>query len=363
MSDSNPNLPPFTCACTPEVAKLLNDLGISIAITTYQAGKLIFLSGSKEGTSRQLPRDFIKPMGLVIDDKKMALAVKNELVVFADAKELAIGYPKKPGFYDSFFVPRAIYNTGEVDIHDIAWDSNGRLCAVNTLFSCIAYINDSYSFEPLWAPPFIHQLASEDFCHLNGMAMVNGSPKYVSMFANTSTPKGWRENVLNGGLIMDIETNTIVVDGLAMPHSPRWFNQELYCLLSATGELIKIDIGNHRYSVVTKHNGFVRGLAQHGDYLFVGLSKYRKSSSENRALPIMQNEIECGIDVVHLPSATIVGSIRYLSSVEEIYDVQILQHSLRPGILNHTTETHKQCLYTPGAGFWIHENEGNQTHL
>lgn len=291
-------------------------------------------------------------MGLAVQNNKMALATENELVVFSDAKGLAATYANKPGHYDSFYVPRAVYFTGAVDIHDIAWDEQNRLCAVNTLFSSLVYINDSYSFEPFWMPPFIKDLASEDYCHLNGMAMVNERPKYVTMFGATNTAKGWREHVKTGGLIMDIETNTVIAEGLAMPHSPRWFDNELYCLLSATGELIKVNIQTGKYDVITKHHGFVRGLAQAGDYLFVGLSKNRKTSSVERHLPVSTEEMGCGFDVVHLPTASIAGSVRYLTSAEEIYDVQILHNSIRPGILNHTSETHRRGLHTPVSCYW-----------
>ena len=342
----------FSCIYSPNVPELLKSLNISLAITTYQAGKVIFLSANSDNSMRQLPRDFERAMGMAIKDNKMAIAVKNELVVLSNAPSLAVNYPTKPNFYDSFWVPRASYYTGFVDIHDIDWDKNGKLWAVNTLFSSIDTIDDNYSFTPQWKPPFIKEYSSADFCHLNGMAMVNGMPKYVTMFGKTTTPKGWRDGVQTDGLIMDIETNEIVVDKLSMPHSPRWFDNNLYCLLSATGELIKVDIQHKTYEVITNLNGFVRGMAKCGDYVFIGLSKMRKTSSIFRDLPITKNEINCGVEIVHLPTGNRVGSISYLNSVEEIYDVQIVSNSIRPGILNNLNPIHKDALHTPSASFW-----------
>ena len=75
--------PPFTCTYTPNVAELLTQLNCSLAITTYQAGKLIFLSPDGHNAMRQLPRDFEKAMGLVIKDNRMALAIKEEVIVLA----------------------------------------------------------------------------------------------------------------------------------------------------------------------------------------------------------------------------------------------------------------------------------------
>ena len=344
--------PPFSCTYTPNVAELLIQLNCSLAITTYQAGKLIFLSPDGENAMRQLPRDFDKAMGLAINKNRIALATKEEVVILANAPQLAIGYPVKPNFYDAFYVPRASYYTGNIDIHDMDWDKEGRLWAVNTLFSCLVTIDDAYSFQPRWMPPFIMSLESGDLCHLNGMAMVDEMPKYVSMFGQTTTAKGWRNGVETNGLIMDIDNNEIIAHSLAMPHSPRWFNGELYCLLSATGQLIKIDIATGKYDVITQLKGFVRGMTKRGDYLFIGLSKLRQNASTFRDLAISKDAIYCGVEIIHLPTGANVGNIRYQQSVEEIYDVQIMPDSLRPGILNHTAATHRLALHTPGAGFW-----------
>lgn len=350
------NLPPFSCTFSASFAEILNNLNCSLAITTYQAGKLIFLSANKEGRVQQLPRDFKRAMGLAVDNNRVAIATENEVVILGNASGLAKTYANKPGYYDHFYVPRTTYYTGAVDLHDMAWDKQGRLCAVNTLFSSLVYINDQFSFEPFWMPHFIDQLASEDFCHLNGMALKDGVPKYVSMFGATNTAKGWRSQVQTGGLIMDIETNTVVAAGLAMPHSPRWINGALYCLLSATGELIKINTTTGNYEIITKHNGFVRGLAVHGDYLFVGLSKNRDQTSVKRNLPVGETPMQCGVDIVHLPTANIVASAQYQNSAEEIYDVQVIPDTKCPGVLNHTGETHRNALYTPAACFWAATN-------
>jgi uncharacterized protein (TIGR03032 family) len=344
--------PPFTCTYTPNVAELLTQLNCSLAITTFQAGKLVFLSPDGADAMRQLPRDFEKAMGLAVDNNRMAIATKEEVTVFSNAPLLAVEYPVKPGFYDAFFIPRATYYTGAVDIHDMHWDKEGRLWAVNTNFSSLVTIDDNYSFQPQWMPPFIKTLESGDLCHLNGMAMVDEKPRYVTMFGQTTTPKGWRKDVETNGLIMDIETNEIIAHSLPMPHSPRWFDGQLYCLLSATGQLIRIDIATGKYDDIARMKGFVRGMAKRGDYLFIGLSRLRQNASAFRDLAITKDAVYCGVEIIHLPTGANAGHIRYQQSVEEIYDVQVLPDMLRPGILNHTTSMHRAALHTPGAAFW-----------
>ena len=149
-----------------------------------------------------------------------------------------------------------------------------------------------------------------------------------------------------------METNETVAEGLAMPHSPRWFDNALYVLLSATGELIKVDVNSGKYEVIVKVDGFVRGMDLYKDYLFIGLSKLRKNSSTFGKLPFAEKANQAGIVVVHLPTGSITGNITYLASLDEIYDVHIIGNKTRPNILNTVKPDHKLGLMTPKATFW-----------
>ena len=51
----------------------------------------------------------------------------------------------------------------------------------NTLFSCLAAASPTHTFRPLWRPPFVSRLAPEDRCHLNGLALRDGEPRYVTI--------------------------------------------------------------------------------------------------------------------------------------------------------------------------------------
>ena len=175
---------------------------------------------------------------------------------------------------------------------------------------------------------------------------------HATAFNNGNTPQSWREKVTESGIIIDVETNTIVAEGLAMPHTPRIFNNELYVLLSATGELVKINTNNGTYEVIIQIDGFVRGMSLHKDYLFIGLSKLRKNSSTFGKLPFAKKANEAGIVVVHLPTKSIIGKLIYLTSLDEIYDIHILANKTRPNILNTLTEDHKKGLMIPNTTFW-----------
>lgn len=343
---------PFSCTYSPNIPKLFLQLNCSLAISTYQAGKVVIISASDEYNLIQLPRNFDKAMGIAVQNQRLAVATRNEVIVLGNASGLAPNYTSQPNTYDGLFVPRATYFTGELDLHDIDWGEQG-LYAVNTKFSCIALINDKFSFDPIWQPPFITDLDPLDRCHLNGMALNNnGIPKYATALGSSNEEKGWRENVQKGGLLIDVETSEIILAGLAMPHSPRLFDGELYLLLSATGEIVKVDVLNKSYEVVYACDGFLRGMDKIGDYLFVGLSKLRQNSSGFIDLPIANKALQSGVDVIHLPTGTNVGNIRYQTSVEELYDVKILANFKRPGILGADREEHRQALVTPTDNFW-----------
>jgi uncharacterized protein (TIGR03032 family) len=362
MSLQPNNLAPFSCSYSPQLPELLLKLNCSLAISTYQAGKLIFLSPKDENSLVQLPRTFEKPMGFSLnkDQNKLALACKDQVIVFSGNEELAKHYPKSPNTYDIMYFPRLTYHTGALDIHDLQFGENDTLYAVNTLFSCLVRLDDSYNFVPFWSPPQITELVSEDRCHLNGMAFKNGKPKYASAFGTGNSYQSWRDKVTTAGLIYDIDTNQTVAENLPMPHSPKVYNNELYVLLSATGELVRIDLKTGKYDVVTKIEGFVRGMSLYKDYLFIGTSKLRKNSSTFAKLAFAEKANKCSVEVVHLPTGALCGNITYTTSVDEIYDIHVIPNKIRPNILNTVTEDHKGALSIPGATYWANLKQENQ---
>lgn len=347
-------LPPFTCTYPPAFSQLLYDLGCTIAITTYQAGKVIFISAQDPDRLVQLPRTFDKPMGMALDKKQLAIATHHEVVVLTNAPEMAMNYPKQPNTYDAMFLPRTVHYSGELDIHDLHWH-NHELWAVNTRFSCLATIDSNYSFTPRWKPKFISHMSPTDNCHLNGVAVTANGLIYATALGQSDSPKGWKPQKANGGILIDIQSNEIIATELPMPHSPRLYDGKLFLLLSATGEVAVLDPASGKYDVIKRLQGFVRGMDRIGDYLLIGLSKIRKTSTSFGDLPIAKDSPMCGVVALHMPTMSIVGHIKFENSVEEIYDVKIIANYRRPGILNHTKGDHRMGLTTPEGCFWAKE--------
>lgn len=179
----------------------LADQNASLAFTTYQVGK-VFLLGLREDRKISLyERTFNRCMGLYADKDSMYLSSLYQLWQFHNV--LAPGQ-KRDGF-DRLYVPQVSYITGDIDIHDIAIDKHGRIIFVNTLFCCLSTVSHTHSFAPVWEPKHISKLAAEDRCHSNGMAMENGSPKYVTSIGLSDAADGWREHRQDGGVIIDVE--------------------------------------------------------------------------------------------------------------------------------------------------------------
>ena len=318
----NTSLPAFHYTHSPTLPKLLWGLGCTLVFSTYQAGKVIFIRATSPERIEQHALDFPRPMGLAVSDQRIAVATRDEVVVLTNtsAEESTASLI---GAAEGAYVPEKTYFSGEIDTHDLAWGKDG-LWAINTLLSSMALADDDSSFESQWRPPFISDVAPEDRCHLNSMAMVDGQPEYVTAFGKVDTFEGWREIKASGGIVMNVPTGEIVLEELPMPHSPRVYDGKLYLLLSATGELVCAEPETGGYEVVTQLPGFVRGMGRCGDYLFIGLSKLRKTSSTFAALPISDQAVFSGIVAVSLSEGRIVEHLRYETGVEEIYDVQVL---------------------------------------
>ena len=124
-----------------------------------------------------------------------------------------------------------------------------------------------------------------------------------------------------------------------MPHSPRIYDDALYFLLSSTGELARTTLDAGSFEIIAQLPGFARGMARYQNYLFVGLSRLRKSSPTFADLPIAQRSLFSGFVVLDLQSESIVATFKYEHGCEEIYDIQIIPAVHRPGILETEKET------------------------
>ena len=316
---------------TRSLPQVLNSAGVSLAVSTYQAGKLVLVRADGEVANTNF-KELRKPMGIAFDGQRLAIGTANEIQTFHNVPAVA---PKLDpvGRVDAAWLPRAIHFTGNIDIHEMAY-AGGALWAVNTRFCCLCTVDEANSFVPRWKPSFLSALVPEDRCHLNGLAVRDDRVRYVTMLGRTDTQGGWRENKASGGLLMDLEGERVVCDGLSMPHSPRWYRNQLYVLESGTGGLCRIDPASGHKETLVELPGFTRGLDFYGPLAFVGLSQVRESAVFAR-LPITERLTEriCGVWVVNLEQREIIAFLRFEHAVQEIFAVTVLAGARFPELV------------------------------
>src|SRR5947207_2027008 len=198
---------------TDSFPALLNQLGASLLVTTYQANKLLVVRAAGAGLST-LVRTFDQPMGLTADARRLTIGTRTQVWELRNAPDIA-SRVEPAGAHDACFLPRSCHVTGDIRVHELARVGD-ELWAVNTRFSCLCTLHPDYSFVPRWRPPFITALAAEDRCHLNGLALVDGRPRYVTALGETNTANGWRANKPQGGCLMEVSGGEIISRGLSM---------------------------------------------------------------------------------------------------------------------------------------------------
>lgn len=338
---------PFRYVHTSGLPALLEGLNASLLVSTYQAGKLVVVRAAGDRLSTLL-RNFEQAMGLAVDPRCLAVGTRTMIWFLRNAPDIAPRL-EPAGRHDGCFLPRSCHVTGDVRIHEIAWGGE-TLWLVNTRFSCLCTLHADYSFVPRWRPPFLTALTAEDRCHLNGLAMLDGKPNYVTALGETDTPGGWRSNRATGGCLIDVASGQVVARGLAMPHSPRVHDHRLWVLDSGTGRVQIVDPRNGQSVPVAELPGYPRGLAFCGRYAFVGLSKIRETSTFG-GLPLAErrHELKCGVWVLDTHSGQTIEFLEFEKGVEEIFDVQILPGVRFPAVIGFDREAIQNTFIVPAA--------------
>lgn len=392
----------FDCEYSDNLPAILKSLNISLAFTSYQAGRLILVRSDGESLDINF-KNFPRPMGLVATEDGMTLGTFTEIINFQredgllrkikqplqvieddvtapriKAKEnnkkahnteesstsqtetddtdnekdlspeqLAKQKKAQQAFkeyqeklnspvderVDACFISRSVHYSGMINIHDIDWGDEG-LWAVNSSFSCLCTIEPDFSFVPRWKPFFISELVAEDRCHLNGMALKNGKPAYVTTFSKFDKQGQWRKNDEFNGTLMDVQSNQILLDGLAMPHSPRWHRDHVYFCNSGHGLVCTYHPQTGVCEDIAELPGFTRGMDFYGPVLFVGLSKVRQADV-TRPAPLAQKYAETfsGIWLLNIEDKTRIGQIKFTGNVDQIYDVAVIPDCSFPELI------------------------------
>lgn len=306
-------------------ARWLTIHGASLAFTSYQTGQMFLVGVTPDGALSIHQRNFLRAMGLAGDAERLYLA---SLAQIWRLENVLAPQERANGYFDRLYVPRNGQIVADLDVHELGIETSGRVIFVNTKYSCLATTSTSHSFKPIWRPDFISRLAPEDRCHLNGLCMENGRPRYATAVSTTDIVDGWRGCRRDGGVVIDIDTDARVVEGLSMPHSPRLYDGALWLLDSGNGYLVRADPTTGAAERIAFLPGFLRGLSFHAGHAFVGLSMPRDGAFHGLAL---QEELSrrggapwCGIQIVNVMNGDVVEWLRLDGAIRELFDVKVL---------------------------------------
>jgi uncharacterized protein (TIGR03032 family) len=321
---------------SPGLVGWLAEQDVSLAITSYQTGKLFLVGRHPEGR---------------LSGGTLWLATRYQLWRFENLLPPGENYQG----CDRLYIPKVGYTTGDLHIHDVAVEQSGRVVFVATMFGCLATLHERASFTPLWRPPFLSRLIGEDRCHLNGLALDGGRVRYVTVIGASDLYAGWREKRRDGGQALEVPTGRAVVTGLSMPHSPRVHAGRLWLLNSGTGYLGSVPLEGGKFEPLVFCPGYLRGLAFCGHYAVVGLSRPRRDKTFSglqleEELTARGAEPWCGLQVIDLRDGRIAHWLRLEGQVIELYDVVVLPGVRRPTVLGFQTEEIAKLLAVGFAG-------------
>lgn len=347
MSESSP----FALTSSPSFPEWLKSLGISVAFTAYHANKLFLVGTGVNGLSLS-ERTFPRCMGLAAsaDGNTLFLGHQRAIQRFDNVQKHSGRITETNS---SVFVPHVGWITGDVDIHDVAIGADGRPLFVATQFNCVATVADDSSFAPVWMPDFISRFIAEDRCHLNGLALRDGELGYATAISRSDVADGWRDRRSNGGIVIDIVENSIVAEGLSMPHSPRLYRDRLWLLESGRGYFGFIEESG-RFEKVAFCPGYARGLAFVDDYALVGLSLPRGNALNglelDDALRQRDTASRCGLAIFNLTTGAMEHWVRLEGVVTELYDVAVLYGTQSPTLVGLKNDEVNRIISVSASG-------------
>lgn len=329
--------PRTTINISDGLAGLLARLDVSLAFTSYQSGHLFMVGRDPDGRIAIDQQRFERAMGVHWDGRRFHLATATQIIRF---ENMLLPGEVGDSRNDVILVPRLSWTTNDVDAHELATNRQGRPLFVATKFNCIATVDPAFSFAPVWTPPFIAGSDKGDRCHLNGMALVEGTLACASMVSTTDEIDGWRSGREEGGVIIECRTGRHLVTGLSMPHSPRIQDGTLWFLEAGRGALAQVDLANGVRRDLAFVPGFARGLQIVKTHAVVTVSKPRDARFDglhlDHELRARGEHAWCGVLLINLTTGSIDGWLRLDGSIEELFDVAVLPgircpRSLAPG--------------------------------
>jgi uncharacterized protein (TIGR03032 family) len=218
----------------------------------------------------------------------------------------------------------AVLDVPNTDSHEIGFAADDSVIACASYQSALT----RHAFgvnEVVWTVPGVTVGTSDARSWVNGVATVNGLPKYVTALGISDVAQGWRDEAkAERGALIDAQINQVVLHDLFFPHSPTIVGNSVYFANSGHGQLCKWSGGDTAATVVATLSGWTRGIVQLGDYLLVGISQGRMTAFPEITTDAMAQP---GIAVIELATGT---QVEFLPmDVQEIFDIKVVGEGLK----------------------------------
>jgi uncharacterized protein (TIGR03032 family) len=168
---------------------------VSLVISCYKAHSLLSMGVNPKTSQIQFwITSMLRPMGLGCgSDGSLYVSSYNSLLKFknvgleeADPIPVEGGESLCHGWFDANYYPRLSWVTGDIGAHDVRVSPlDGKVYFCSVSMNAVLQPSSDNSFSVYWSPPWIAKksdgtLPKEDHCHLNGLALRDGKPRYVT---------------------------------------------------------------------------------------------------------------------------------------------------------------------------------------
>lgn len=315
-----------------------NQKKCTILVTSYQSN-FVYSLGIEEtapDTIKIFPLPVMRPMGIHGDNKTIWVTQTGNIFRYEN-----VGEQETSGHKHQTYIPQQVFLSADVDIHDLV-SCGDEVWYCSTKFSAVCKPSATKTFEVYWTPPWVTRCdVPEDRCHLNGLCLRDGRPRYVSAAGKTDFRDSWREN-RGEGLIYDIVEDKEVCVNMWMPHSPRWYQNKLWALEAGTGYFGYVDFDTKKFVQKVFIPGFLRGLSFVDNYALIG-SSLNRGDATFHGMPLTDKLTElkirprCGVTVINLTTFGAEHWLEFSDAVTELYDVHIIPNQSMTRLM-HVTE-------------------------
>ena len=321
-------LPPLRSVHTTNFPEILDRLGISVLVTTYQAGKLVMLRADRRLPQHALPR-LQQADGPGRRSRHGATAGHRH-----GGGDLGVPQRRRPS--PAAWSRPASTTPASAALRPCApatsrftrWPGPATSSGLrqHALFLPVHHRRDVQLRAALAAAvhlgagprgPLPPQRPGP-----GGRASRATSPPW----APPTRPAAGGPNKKDGGVLMDVRSGEVIMRGLSMPHSPRWYDGRLWLLESGTGGVgwsirragpLRGDRGVARLHARPR---LLRPTGLHRPVAGARVGGFQRHPPSPSAL----KERTCGVWVVDIQTGQTVAFLKFEDAVQEIFAVQVL---------------------------------------